>query len=434
MKLLKRLALAVAAATTLGGAASAAEMAPAVDKSVTITFYNYNLASAGIGAEATKKLIADFMAANPKITVEGVPVPSPDMITRVQADMAAGRPPDLAQIVFRDIDFAAFSLGAQALEDIVPPAELAAHFEGMSPNGLQLGVLDGKTYGLAYTFSTPILFYNADLFRQAGLDPDKPPRTWPEVKAAALAIVEKTGKQGFNGLFFSTGSGTFTIQSVLMSNGGLAISDDRKTLKFAEPETVEALAMLRDLVKSGALPDVDPNSATEAMSSGNLGMFLTTSALQGALLAAAKDKWELRAAPMPAFGDKPTRPTNSGSALFILAQDPLKQRAAWELMKYLTSREGYTVITRDIGYLPLRPDIVDDDAYLGEWVEANPLIRPNLEQLSRLTPNRPMPGTNYRQVENTMMDAFNEAVFGDNDDVAGILADAQSRAQDLMPQ
>ena len=48
---------------------------------------------------------------------------------------------------------------------------------GMAPKALKLGVLDGKTYALPYTISTPILFYNADLFKAAGLDPQRPPQT-----------------------------------------------------------------------------------------------------------------------------------------------------------------------------------------------------------------------------------------------------------------
>ena len=67
-----------ALALTLAGPALAQTMAPSVDQPVTITFYNYNLGSAGIGAEATKKLLNEFMAEHPNITVEGVPYSSAD--------------------------------------------------------------------------------------------------------------------------------------------------------------------------------------------------------------------------------------------------------------------------------------------------------------------------------------------------------------------
>lgn len=65
-------------------------MAPSIDAPVTITFYNYNLATAGLGAEATQKLINEFMVANPNVTVEGIGYSSADS-SRIQADLAAGR-------------------------------------------------------------------------------------------------------------------------------------------------------------------------------------------------------------------------------------------------------------------------------------------------------------------------------------------------------
>src|SRR5262249_50692644 len=153
----------------------------------------------------------------------------------------------------------------------------------------------------------------------------------------------------------------------------------------------------------------------ETVGSGNAGMYLQTSALQSFLIGASTGKFELRNAPMPSFGELPTRPTNSGSALMIFSSDPLKQRAAWELMKFLTSKHGYTLFPSKIGSLPLRTDIVDDPEYLGPWVKDHPLVRANLEQLSRLSPWESFPGQNYHQIEKTLTDAVEQAVFGKDD-------------------
>lgn len=406
-------------------------MAPSIDKPVTITFYNYNLATAGLGADATQKLINEFMAANPNVTVEGIGYSSADS-SRIQADLAAGQPVDLVQTVFSDLDFSVHNFGAQALEDIAPADEIKAHLAGMHPNGTKLGVLDGKTYGLAYTFSTPVLFYNADLFLEAGLDPDAPPATWADVKAAALAIEDKTDAEGFSAGITGPTAVDWLFQGVVRSNNGEVISRDRKTLKFAEPEAIEAVQMLRDLNDAGVYEVYEGLGAVDAMSAGALGMYLQTSALQAGLVKGAEGNFELRSAAMPRFGDKPTRPNNSGSALTIHTTDPLKQRAAWELMKFLTSEHGYTVITSEIGYLPLRPSIVTDPAYLAGWIEKHPLVAPNLEQLDRLEPWDPMPGPNYRQIVKTMMDAVEMSVFG-GADVEATMADAQANAQALMP-
>lgn len=411
--------------------AIAQAMPPLGNNKVTITFYNYNLASAGLGADATKQLIADFMAANPNITVEGVAVPSGDMTTRMQADIAAGRRPDLGQLVFNDLDHIVRNFGVKALQDIVPAAEWKAHTEGMVPNGLQLAAYRGKMYGLAYTFSTPVLWYNADLFKQAGLDPAKPPATWPDVKNAALAVKSKTGKEGFYGSFYTQFDWVF--QGLLLSNGAHVLSKDQKKLTFAEPEAVKAVEMLRDMVESGAHANIADTDAMDSMRAGKLAMVLTTSAYQRSLMNAANGKFELRAAKMPGFPGKQAVPTNSGSGLFILAQDPQKQRAAWELMKFLTSKQGYTEITTKIGYLPLRLDIVKDPKYLGKWVEENPLVMPNIEQLSRLQPWESIPGNNYKQIQKIEVEAINEAVFGKGK-VSEVLMDAQRRAQALMPR
>ncbi|HEV7418099.1 MAG TPA: ABC transporter substrate-binding protein, partial [Tianweitania sediminis] len=380
--------------------------------------------------EATLELIAKFEEANPNVKVEPIGAPSNEVLSRVQADMVAGLDVDVAQLVFRDLIYAAEELGAQPLEDVAGD-ELAKHAEGFVPAGLALGEVDGKTYGLAYVFSTPVMFINRDLFKQAGLDPDQPPRTWEEVKTAGKAIAEKTGKHGFFPGAYGPTDGTFVYQSIVMSNGGGKVRDGN-TLTFADKDQADAVAMLRDLMDSGAHARIDVGAHMDTFQSGNLGMFLYTSAILNRMESAAQGNFELGLAPMPSFGEKPTAPTNSGSAVFMFSQDPVKQRAAWELMKFLTSDEAYTIITSKIGYLPLRPGIVNDERYLKGWLEQNPKYRANLEQLDRLTPNVAFGGPNYRQVENMMKDAMTEAVFGSGDP-RQVLKAAQEQAQPLMP-
>lgn len=430
----RRQVLMGAALSMLPLSAAAQEMAPAIDAPVTIRFYNYNLASAGIGRDGTLEMISTFEAANPMITVEGVAPPAAEVMSRIQADVIAGQGPDLAQVIFADFGYLVENFGVPALEDIVPADELSAHFEGMYPRGLDLGRLDGQTYGLAYVFSTPILFYNADLFRAAGLDPDQPPRTWDEVGAAAIAISQSTGQTGLLTGIFGPSAYDWLYQGFLRSNGARAMSEDRSQMTFGSPEAVEALAMLREIAKAGAMPNMPATSAIEAMASGTAGMYLQTSAVQGALLKGAEGNFDLRAAPMPTFGDKPATPTNSGSALVIMTDDPVRQRAAWELMKHLTSDYGYTIITSRIGYVPLRVSAVESEEWLAPFLRENPVVQPNIDQLETLVPWEPLPGPNYRQILTVMMNASEQAVYGESDDVAAILAEAQARAQDLVPR
>ncbi|ADZ70850.1 ABC transporter substrate-binding protein [Polymorphum gilvum] len=437
MQILRSLArsagVALALAAVSGGAV-AQSMSASIDTPVTIKFYNYNLGSAGIGREATLEMIDAFQAANPMITVEGVAVSSAEVMSRVQADVIAGQGPDIAQIIFADLGYVVDNFGVPALEDVVPAADLSQHLDGLFPRGVELGRLDGRTYGLAYVFSTPVLFYNADLFRKAGLDPDAPPRTWEEVAAAAKAITASTGQAGLLTGIFGPSAYDWLYQGFIRSNGGRVMSEDRTTMMFGAPEAVEALGVLRDIAKAGAMPNLPSTSAIETMSSGNAGMYLQTSAVQGRMLKGAEGTFELRAAPMPTFGDKPATPTNSGSALVIMTRDPLKQRAAWELMKHLTSDYGYTIITSKIGYVPLRENAVRSEEHLAGFLRENPVVQPNIDQLQSLVPWVPLPGPNYRQILTVMMNASEQAVFGAQDDIAAIMADAQARAQALVPR
>src|SRR5690606_5332716 len=108
------------------------------------------------------------------------------------------------------------------------------------------------------------------------------------------------------------------------------------------------------------------------------------------------------------------------------------QEAAWKFLQFVTSERGYTIITSKMGYLPLRPAIVDDPAYLKDWVEANPLVKPNLEQLERLQPWVSYPGMSWSQIETTLMEAVQQSIQGEGD-VAAIMKAAQQRAQALVP-
>jgi multiple sugar transport system substrate-binding protein len=402
------------------------------EKDVTLRFYSYTLGNA-LAGQGTQKLIDEFEAANPHIHIEGVPVPVGNLLSRVQADVAAGTSPDVAQLGFGWMDLIVNGFGAVPLETITSKEDWSQNFANFSANGLELGKYNDHTYGLAFTFSTPVLFYNANLFRKAGLDPEKPPATWAEVEKAALQIKEKTGAEGFHYSGLSPTTGDWIIQSLIGSNGGAVLSDDRKQLQFGSPQAIGAIQRWRDLVDSGAHDKLNDNEAMETMSQGKLGMFVMTSAVQGSLLKGAEGTgWELRAAEVPAFEGKPTKPTNSGSALFILSKDPVKQKAAWEFMKFVTSERGYSIITSEIGYLPLRPSILDDPKYLKEWATEHPLIQPNIRQLERLTPAVAFPGSNFSQIATILMNAVQTSVLT-NADVAKTMKNAQAEAQKLMP-
>lgn len=433
--------IALAGCSTSAGAESGSGTIPELDpdQQVEIVFESYNLLQAGVWTDTVTGLLDDFMEEHPNITVKAQPTQggsAANTISSVQTQMLAGSAPDVAQITFDSVDFAVNELGAQPIENLVGSDAVEEHLGGENPmheRAAVLGDWDDVTYGMPYVFSTPVLFYNATALEAAGLPSDVDLSTWDAVKDAALTVTEATGKPALT-VSCSVKGGNWCMQGIFKSAGGQVLSDDRSTIEFGEPEAVEAVEMLRDLYDAGVLANLDSTSQYEAFAQGSSVMQLQTSALQGTFMAAADaGGWDLKNTVMPAFGDEPVVPTNSGSALFVFSTDQAKQRASWELIKFMTSDHAYEEITSNIGYLPLRTGLAEEGGSLYEWAQGNPLVAPNLEQLDALEPWVSYPGNSYVQVDELLATAIEDSVFYGKDP-ATTMAAAQERAQALIEE
>ncbi len=434
-------ALTGCAASATGTTAASGSVIPELkpDQKVSIVFESYNLLQAGVWSDTINGLVKDFEKAHPNITVkaqptQGTTVAGANTVGSVQTQMLAGKAPDVAQLTFDSLDFAVNKLGADPVEDLVGEKAIEEQFGGThpyAPRAATLGDWNGKTYGIPYVFSTPVLFYNATAFKNAGLSETPDLSTWDKVAAAAKAITAKTGKPALTISCAVTG-GNWCMQGLIRSNGGRVLSEDRKKIEFGEPAAVGAVEMLRGLYDDGVLANLDSSAQYEAFARGDSAIQLQTSALQGTFMAAAKaGGWSLKDTTMPAFGDKQVVPTNSGSALFMFSKDPAKQRAAWEFMQFMTSDHAYEQISTKIGYLPLRTSLTEKGGALADWAAGNPLVKPNLDQLAKLEPWVSYPGNSYVQVDTILATAIEDSVFYGKDPKS-TLADAQKRAQALI--
>jgi multiple sugar transport system substrate-binding protein len=411
-------------------------MAPlSEDDEVTIIFESYNLSNAGIWADTITTLIDDFMAEHPNITVNAQPSDSTSTAGSVQKQLLAGNAPDVAQLTFSDLDFAATTLGAQNLSTVVGPDALAEEFGGEYPyheRARTLADWDGSTYGIPYVFSTPVLWINESLFEQAGLDPETVDlSTWEAVEAAGEQITAATGTPSVS-VTCTVNGGNWCMQGLFRSGGAQVLSDDRKTIEFGSDAAVDTVQTFRDMFDAGVLANQNSTSMYEAFAQGKTAIHVNTSALQGAFMGGASSGgWTLDARPLPAFGDAPVVPTNSGSFLAIFSTDPKKQAAAWELIRWMTSPRAYEAISTEIGYLPLRSTMTQEGGPLYEWVEANPLVKPNLRQLDALEPWVSYPGDSYVQVDQVLATAVEESIFY-GADVQATMRAAVERAQGLI--
>ncbi len=395
---------------------------------ITVTFYSYSLGYPSM-KDGMEHLISSFnetIGAEKGVIVEGIT----DDMTKFRTDIQAGNQVDVVQMPFGQLDSARTSLGFQAYEDIFPSDELAEHLSGISENAQALAKIDGKMYALAFTFSTPILYINGNLFLEAGLDPENPPTTWAEMLDYAKTIKETTG---VNGLAFSPANGWVT-EGIIYTAGSDMLSEDKSEAVFANEKTFAAFETWKEFYTSGcAVAETDSEAAQEFMA-GNAAMHIqSTSMLSGIIAASESGGWELYGAAMPGIGDNEAVPVNSGSCLAVRSDSPEKAAAIWEFIKYVTGDDGYTIITSEIGYLPLRTYLADDPAYLKDFVDQYPLLRINLEQLERIRPVTIWPAKNGTEAFSVFTDAVQKALTSDND-VEEVLTQAQEDINALLQQ
>ncbi|RGE19221.1 extracellular solute-binding protein [Leucobacter sp. wl10] len=420
---------------------SAASVVPelADDQQVEIVFESYNLTQPGPWTDTVNQLLEEFGQKYPNIKVTAQPPQGgsvDDVVSSVQTQLLAGSPPDVVQLGFNSLDFAATQLGAKAMNDIVGDEAVQKQFGGENPyhpRAKVLGDWEGKTYGMPYVFSTPMLFMNKTVLAEAGVPADADLSTWDKVQEAGAKVTAMTGKPSVDVACF-TPSGEWCLQALTLSNGGDVLSEDRKTIEFGKPEAVGAVERFSRMYEAGVLRNADAAAQNEGLAKGDVAFLLQSAAVQGSLLQASQaGGWELGAAGLPAIdGESESVPVNSGSALFILSDDQAKQRAAWELVSFLTSDRAFELITSQIGYLPLRTSLTKEGGALYDWAAQNSrLVGPNLAQLDRLEPWRSFPGNSYSQISELYTGAAEEVVFyGKPADKT--MGDAAKRSQELI--
>ncbi|MFI6318100.1 ABC transporter substrate-binding protein [Nonomuraea sp. NPDC050556] len=218
-------------------------------------------------------MVAEFEKLNPGIRVQGSTSVF-DPLT-FSAKLAGGRVEEVIKVPLTEPQ------GLIARKQVQPlTRSLAAwaHYKEFNPQVLRpLSDSSGEVYGVPQAPFAQGLVYNRDLFAKAGLDPDRPPRTWDEVRAAAKAIAAKTGKAGF--VHESKGNqGGWQLTMLAYAHGG-DISTDKAAAFNSEP-VKKALGLLKEMRwtddSMGDSQLNDQNDVIKRFAAGEIGMYMGT--------------------------------------------------------------------------------------------------------------------------------------------------------------
>ncbi len=301
------------------------------------------------------------------------------------------------------------------LSDLVTelPDDMVADFY---PGAWGYGELEGGRYGLPWNVSTPVLYYNADALRQAGI---APPTTWDEFAAAAQALTSRTAQ----GAMFVGDSWLFEMM-VLSRGGTLALEDGRPNLDG--PEAVAALTMLRDLVRGRHLAFFGASESTPAI----LAFVRARSLMTFASIANWPDVrrfsvgFDLAAAPVP-IAEGGRVPLGGAQLTVLRGATDAERRAAFVFWRFLVEPENLATWVETSYYIPVRRAALPLlDAFYAE----DPNRAAALDQLELAVP-RPRVAS-FNAWRGLLDEALERALRG-NQSPEAALAEAQRRALDL---
>ncbi|HEU4321699.1 MAG TPA: ABC transporter substrate-binding protein [Roseiflexaceae bacterium] len=275
---------------------------------------------------------------------------------KLTAALRARTAPDLS--LLSDVWWFRFYL-AKALS---PLDDLAAgagvDFADYQPVLIDEGVREGAHYWVPFARSTPLFYYNKDIWAEAGL-PDRGPETWQEFQEWAPKLVKKDGDTLTRAAFGHPNSGGYIawlFQSVTWQFGGAYSTPDFK-ITLNEPNNIRAAQFYRDSVNTWKWATTPTDIDTDFQG----GLIASMMASTGGLAGYEKNAtFKVGTAFLP-------KETNfgcctGGAGLAVLAGAPAeKQQAAMKYIAFATSTEGTTTWSQSTGYMPVRKSAVQSE-------------------------------------------------------------------------
>ena len=411
-----------------GSAENSAENKALGDKTV-IEYWHVNAEQQG--GLTVDELVKKFNEENDHIEV--VAKYNPDMykglMQNLQAEAATGNTPAIVQIGWAFLDYFSENF------DYISPDELLKQYgsdedqtfftDNFLPNVMQLAVnTKGEQVGVPYSVSSPVLFINRDLLKEAGLSEDGP-QTWEEVAEFAKTIKEKTGKYGF---YMQEPADFWAQEAIIESNGAdmLKHNDDGTTeATFATDEGIEAMQLLADMIKDGSALHVSWDEGCQSFIDGNCAMLYTTIARRASIQNGAK--FDAAAIKSPVWEGKERRVPAGGCFLAVTAATDEQRAAAWEFEKYLYSIESMAAWTEGTGYVPPRKDVADAENGLKSFLAENEMMTPAIEQMDGVIPWPSFPGDAGLEAEQDLLDMRDQILGG-----SASAKDGMTKTQDAI--
>jgi len=314
---------------------------------------------------------------------------------------------------------------AQSLEPFIS-AEADFEKDGYHQAMLSLSTFNGEVYGLPFSVSLPVGYYNMDILREGGIE--ELPQTWDDV-IAACKTMKANGID--NPIFWGWNiTGNWFMQALLWSQDKAIVENGNVTMD--SPEALVALEQMQEIFTECEMQNLEWKAALASFSAGEIGMmFWSTSAL-GAVERSQGD-FELVTGPFPGLNGAPMGLPAGGNAAMLTStsDDPRVREAAWTWLKYITSGDGAAEVAKTTGYMP--PNKAANEIILADFYEQNPNKQTAVDQLPLLRDWLAYPGDNGLAITQVIYDGIERIVTGDATDMKELQEELVEEIADLLP-
>ncbi|TVX94808.1 ABC transporter substrate-binding protein [Cohnella terricola] len=317
---------------------------------VELTFWN---GFTGPDRPAYEALVQKFNDSQPNIHVKMDITPWDTLLAKLPTSWMTGEGPDMAAFSYSLIPKYAKSNLILPLDELYK-GDLT---EEMFPQGLtEVLKYEGKWYAAPANFATLMLYYNKDLFKAAGLDPEKPPTTWAEWQDAIIKTTKTSGNDKQYGLVLADHA-TIPMWPILVwGNGGDFEAEGQS--KMLDPKTVEAFKVWSDLVNN---KEITPTGLTGAEADKLFQSGKAAMEMNGPWMTAGYTSAGLNydVAPIPVG---PGGPVTLADSVALVAGKNTKHKAEiLAFMKFWNSKESQEYLSLNSGFPPTRTDMLDNE-------------------------------------------------------------------------
>lgn len=277
--------------------------------------------------------------------------------------------------------------------------------EGYYPSMMALGNFEGKQYAVPFAISTPIVYFNEDLLKKAGVHPDTGFNTWADVISAAKKV-QQLGPE-YTGMFYDyQATGNWMWQALLYGEGGSMMDAAETRVTLADEAGLRAARTLRSFVDQGVMKDWTRLQGEQSFISGRVGFYVaSTSWLKG-----VQDKtggFVMRTSLFPVGSTNKRHVPCGGNGAVIITDDLAKAKAAYEYAMFAAGPIGTAIQVQGSGYMPMHKKGAEA---LKDFYEKNPNFKTSLQQIPDIFRWYSFPGTNTLKIIDVIKDNLQSIV------------------------